>query len=49
MIGVTTTWETVLKGHSIRKIENHCIKVFWGNVFYSGTGEQRLVNYVFLN
>lgn len=22
--GVTTTWRTALKGHSIRKVENHC-------------------------
>lgn len=24
MVGVTTTWGTVLKGHGIRKFENHC-------------------------
>jgi hypothetical protein len=27
-LGVTTTWETELKGHSIRKVENHWSKVF---------------------
>ena len=25
IVGVTTTWRTVLKGHGIRNIENHCI------------------------
>jgi hypothetical protein len=25
-LGVTTTWGTVLKGHSIRKVENHCLR-----------------------
>ena len=26
MVGVTTTWGTVLKGCSIRKVKNHCSK-----------------------
>ena len=26
MVGVTRTWGTILKGHSIRKVENHCKK-----------------------
>ena len=26
-LGVTTTWETVLKGHSIRKVEDHGFKL----------------------
>ena len=26
MVGVTTAWGAVLKGHSIRKVENHCFK-----------------------
>jgi hypothetical protein len=25
---VTTTWRTVLKGHNIRKVENHCFFIF---------------------
>lgn len=28
MIGVSTTWGTIIKGHSIRKAENHCLRCF---------------------
>ena len=28
---VSTTWGTVLKGHSIRKVENHCSGASWGH------------------
>ena len=37
MVGVTTTWGTVLEGHSIRKGENHCSRIkftlnkYWSN------------------
>jgi hypothetical protein len=27
-LGLTTTRGTVLEGHSIRKVENHCLKAF---------------------
>lgn len=26
---VTTTWRSVLKGHSVRKVENPCCRVLW--------------------
>ena len=26
MIGITTTWETVLNSHSIRKVEDHWVR-----------------------
>ena len=29
MVGVTTTWGTVLKGPSIRKVENYCSRKFY--------------------
>ena len=28
-LGVTTTWGTVLKGHSIRKVEKHCSRGYF--------------------
>lgn len=29
LLGVTTAWETLLKGHSIRKSEDHCLWATW--------------------
>jgi hypothetical protein len=34
--GVTMTWGTVLKGHSIRKVENCCSTWFWKVVLIHG-------------
>ena len=29
MVGVTTAWGTVLKGHSVRKAENPCARYIY--------------------
>lgn len=26
MVGIATTWRSVLKGHSLREDENHCLE-----------------------
>lgn len=28
VVGVTTAWRTVLKGRSVRKVEDHCLRGF---------------------